>query len=115
MQDWLTEVTYQRLGVTPDSTIYKLTAVNSFIDLAIKRLNRVAPITEWSREDEVLLKFSDVISSWSVIMAVQARIAAQKAGEAPAATPLADLLTAEGNFFRISADMLSTAKKREVK
>jgi hypothetical protein len=97
--------------------VYSLGNINSYIDLAIKRLNRVAPITEWTREDEVILNFSDVLSSWAMVMAVQARIAEQNAtlkrGETPSRSQLmlGELLTAEGNFFRISADMLSAGKK----
>ncbi len=116
MQDWLTEVIYSRLGSNPTVGIYPLTQINTYIDLAIKRLNRVSPITEWSRECEELLEFSDVISSWAMVMAVEARIAGRLGPAAVTAKPeLAAILDAEGTFFRISADMLSAGKKRVIK
>jgi hypothetical protein len=94
--------------------------LDSFIALAMARLNRTGYTTHWSVGDPIVTKyFSDVIVSWSLIMAWQSKassLATINYGNPDYAneknpSALLELCRVEGDSFRLAHDKIADTKR----
>lgn len=109
------------------SGVFSNVDADNFLLLALARLNRVAPTTEWSINDSVVLvHFPDVVVGWATAMAWMSKVAVEAGkeinvndngiqyGATAVSQRLLDLVRVEVDVLRLSHDKISAAKRAMV-
>jgi hypothetical protein len=125
MSGTLKKMLITRLGGCEAVTAFSDSELDTFMTLAIARLNRTGILTYWAIESrEVVEFFPDVIVGWAAAMAWMSRVSPEAMREASTstagATPstaaqrLIDLAKVEGEIFRIAHDKIWDTKRKLV-
>jgi hypothetical protein len=116
-----------RLGGADAQVVFLDTELDTFLTLALARLNRIGCLTQWTLDEPLVINyFPDVVAGWAASMAWMSKVAPEAGRElvikddrvalatSAVAQKLLDLARIEGDTFRLAYDKIAETKRELV-